>query len=204
VEDVLALDAAVRSKSATLLAGSAAIAVASAAQLHALVCDIMKRKLTLGQFRPGLLQQCQKNSESAVKSAVLTGVKHLEDGLRCGGSGDLPVDVTTAAVEKASRAVAELGGIGPATATAVLAFAGATVAGTGDTHFGVVPFMADEAMKEVGLGSPLKYDFPTLRKFVDAVRECRHRQADAGGPSSPAAVTAAEVSEALVVQLWSS
>jgi hypothetical protein len=190
--DVVKAEIEIRAKAKTLLDGSAA-ATASASDVHELVCDVLKWKLNLGQFRPGLLQQVQRNKPEVTRAAVARALRELEsdDSQKTPMSG-VPGMAPTAAIVEAVKQLSDLGGIGPATATAVLSFAAAKQAP------GLVPFMSDEAMKQLEL-TPLKYDLPTLRKFCYLIGGVMDAAAAADGEGHRP-ISAADASRALFMQ----
>mmetsp|Transcript_147498 Transcript_147498/g.282724 ORF Transcript_147498/g.282724 Transcript_147498/m.282724 type:complete len:439 (-) Transcript_147498:89-1405(-) len=104
---------------------------------------IARWKLARGEWRP-LMGRIRGNSEAAVASAWTAAMK-----LRA--SGGSPVDVVSALAK-------DLDGVGPATASAILA-----------PCFEDIPFMADEAMD--GAGCPRKYDLKTYAMLAKALGE---------------------------------
>jgi len=117
------------------------------------LCNIVQWKLTRGTFRPGLLQKAESNSARAVEDACKGAEAHLqavEDGTL--------EDVHGAASQAVKLLQKSLDGVGPATATAILA-----------RQFPwAVAFMSDEAMLASGLfdrAGDIKYDIKTFGNF---------------------------------------
>ncbi|KAG0241270.1 hypothetical protein BGW41_006124 [Actinomortierella wolfii] len=105
---------------------------------------LMSWKLKRGKFRPTLAKLAASNADKDVKAISEAAFSLLETGLR-------------PAIVK----MAELKGVGPATASAILC------AGAPDK----VPFMADETMESVpGLGT-IAYSVPYYMKFAEKVIE---------------------------------
>ncbi|KAG0266678.1 hypothetical protein DFQ27_009532 [Actinomortierella ambigua] len=106
---------------------------------------LMSWKLKRGKFRPTLAKQAASNADNDVKAISEAAFAALHQ------SGVRPAIVK----------MAELKGVGPATASAILC------AGAPDK----VPFMADETMESVpGLGT-IAYTVPYYMKFADKVIE---------------------------------
>eukprot|EP00933_Yihiella_yeosuensis_P036383 TRINITY_DN30144_c0_g1_i2.p1 TRINITY_DN30144_c0_g1~~TRINITY_DN30144_c0_g1_i2.p1 ORF type:complete len:242 (-),score=62.97 TRINITY_DN30144_c0_g1_i2:121-846(-) len=99
-------------------------------------------KLSKGKWRP-LLPRIQSNSETAVSKAWRAAKEARSDSNAKGGPAAAAVS-----------ALSELDGVGPATASAVLA-----------PCFEDIPFMSDEAMDAVGC--PHKYDLKTYTLLVE-------------------------------------
>jgi hypothetical protein len=186
-DDVIKLEASIQQRAATLLSSSKAAAAAAPGDLHLLVSDITRWKLMLGQFRPGLLQQVQRNKPESVQAAVQSSLQELEKPAAWTPLQGTWMCVTTDAITASVKHLSELGGVGPATATAVLSYA-RLADPAGIVCDGPVPFMSDEAMKELDL-VPLKYDFSTLRKFADLIQDCQNVAASVS-PDLGIAVTA--------------
>ncbi|ETN09140.1 hypothetical protein PPTG_11172 [Phytophthora nicotianae INRA-310] len=105
---------------------------------------LMEWKLKKGKWRPQLMKFVSGLSESDVKQASLNAFKELK-------SGDL---------RAATDAVCVLKGVGPATASAVLA-----------AYDENVPFMADEALEAIaGIIGPRKYTLPHFLSFAEQLR----------------------------------
>ncbi|GJJ68763.1 hypothetical protein EMPS_01109 [Entomortierella parvispora] len=108
------------------------------------LCQLMSWKLKRGKFRPNLLKLAESNSDADVKRVSEEAFKLIPTGLR-------------AAITK----MAELKGVGPATASAILCSGAPSE----------VPFMADETMASVpGLG-PIAYTIPYYIRFAAKVIE---------------------------------
>mmetsp|Transcript_17867 Transcript_17867/g.45791 ORF Transcript_17867/g.45791 Transcript_17867/m.45791 type:complete len:237 (-) Transcript_17867:360-1070(-) len=134
-------------------------------------CDGPQRwKLARGKFRPGLQNKADANSEANCKAATgaaFEAAEQAEGLLGCdlgiGGTGGVGRELqkaTIAAVEAMSKGPPKLQGIGPATASALLA--------AGNDCF---PFMSDEAA-EAALPSStkLKYNVNEYWLFCAAAR----------------------------------
>lgn len=171
------------------------IASASAADVAKALETVVAWKLHRGSFRPGLLQQVQRNAAKDVVKAFRAAFTALASpaGFKLYTSTPTGVTLVDAAKGPVKDAVAvhdpeallaavgalsALGGVGPATASAVLARSSVTIDGAGFAQQAkhvrvcgrhVCPFMADEAI--AGLGLPLKYDVSTCRKFLAAAHE---------------------------------
>ncbi|RMX66550.1 hypothetical protein DD238_004579 [Peronospora effusa] len=105
---------------------------------------LMKWKLKKGKWRPQLMKFVMGLSEKEVKKASCKAFQELK-------IGDL---------RSATDALCVLKGVGPATASAVLA-----------AYDESVPFMADEALEAIaGIIGPRKYTLPHFLSFVDALR----------------------------------
>ncbi|KAJ6391302.1 hypothetical protein OIU77_025315 [Salix suchowensis] len=102
---------------------------------------LMQWKLSRGKWRPRLLDFVSSLDESHVKSASQKAFQSLPD------------------VSKAVSALTVLKGVGPATASAVLAAYAPDVA----------PFMSDEAM-EAALGNSKEYTLKQYLLFVDKLQ----------------------------------
>ncbi|KAF9100475.1 hypothetical protein BGX27_000394 [Mortierella sp. AM989] len=108
------------------------------------LCQLMSWKLKASKFRPSLAKLAASNADTDVKNISQEAFKLVPSNLK-------------AAITK----IAELKGVGPATASAILC------AGAPDS----VPFMADETMDSVpGLGT-IAYTIPYYLKFAAKVIE---------------------------------
>eukprot|EP00930_Biecheleria_cincta_P102337 TRINITY_DN94047_c0_g1_i1.p1 TRINITY_DN94047_c0_g1~~TRINITY_DN94047_c0_g1_i1.p1 ORF type:complete len:247 (+),score=56.92 TRINITY_DN94047_c0_g1_i1:55-795(+) len=123
------------------------------------LCKIVEWKLTRGTFRPGLLQKAQSNSKKAVESACREAETLLQKAQT--SAPDEVLDLAAQAVRVLDK---NLSGVGPATATAVLA-----------RQFPwAVAFMSDDAMLASGLfgrTADIKYDIKTFANFNKLVQE---------------------------------
>ncbi|XP_058621458.1 uncharacterized protein zgc:112496 isoform X1 [Onychostoma macrolepis] len=108
---------------------------------HAELVKIMEWKLTKGKFRPRLKQLIGSNSEEAVQSSTSKAFGLLPD------------------VQAAITELCKLKGVGPATASAVLA-AGAP---------GEVAFMADEAVESIAELRPVEYTAKHYALFLQKI-----------------------------------
>ncbi|XP_026056504.1 uncharacterized protein LOC113042132 [Carassius auratus] len=108
---------------------------------HAELVKIMEWKLTKGKFRPRLQQLIGSNSEEAVQSSTSKAFGLLPD------------------VQAAITELCKLKGVGPATASAVLA-AGAP---------GEVAFMADEAVESIAELRPVEYTAKHYALFLQKI-----------------------------------
>ncbi|KFK38583.1 hypothetical protein AALP_AA3G132600 [Arabis alpina] len=104
--------------------------------------QLMKWKLSRGKWRPRLLDFVSSLEDSVVKSASEKAFKSLPD------------------ISKAVKELTVLKGVGPATASAVLAAYAPDIA----------PFMSDEAM-EVALGNSKDYTLKQYLLFVTKLQE---------------------------------
>lgn len=118
---------------------------ATRAQRQSLERDELEKitawKLRRGKFRPRLQQLVAQNSEAAVREQSTAALRAAADAARA--STD---EAFAAAAAKAVQALCVLRGVGPATASAVLALAAPRAFG----------FMADETLTTV-LRGPFKY-----------------------------------------------
>ncbi|DAZ96182.1 TPA: hypothetical protein N0F65_012372 [Lagenidium giganteum] len=106
---------------------------------------LMEWKLKKGKWRPQLMKFVTSLEAKEVENASRTALKEIQ------GGGDLKTAVT---------ALCELKGIGPATASAVLA-----------AYDNDVPFMADEALEALAsIIGPRKYTLPHYLAFADQLR----------------------------------
>ncbi|KAG2776709.1 hypothetical protein JG687_00013435 [Phytophthora cactorum] len=102
---------------------------------------LMEWKLKKGKWRPQLMKFVSGLSESEVKQASLNAFKELKRGN----------------LRAATEALCVLKGVGPATASAVLA-----------AYDENVPFMADEALEAIaGIIGPRKYTLPHFLSFAE-------------------------------------
>jgi len=119
---------------------------------------ICEWKLTRGIFRPGLMQRAQSNRDQEVEEACKRAEAHLQVAAGCN-----PEDVHGAAVQAVNLLDRTLFGVGPATASAILA-----------RQFPwAVAFMSDEAMQASGLFSratDIKYDIKAFANFNKLVQ----------------------------------
>lgn len=136
---------------------------------------LMQWKLTRGKWRPRLLDFVSSLDDSTVKSASQKAFQSLPD------------------VSKAISELTVLKGVGPATASAVLAAYAPETA----------PFMSDEAM-EAALGSSKDYSLKQYLLFVDRI-QCKSKELSSKGDSfTPSDVERALWSSAVGVKLQSS
>ena len=142
--------------------------------------DIMLWKLSRGQFRPGLLQQLNANSQDNISKAIGEARGLLEQTLSIKDANPADDEARIGFWMKAVDRLAQLKGIGPATATAVLM---AIRLKEGEVR---VPFFADEAAAIV-LKKPiasLKYSRGELLTFFQGLLQIRRtvlaRAADNG------------------------
>ncbi|XP_044289710.1 uncharacterized protein LOC123025224 [Varanus komodoensis] len=103
---------------------------------------LMEWKLSRGKFRPRLQQLVATNAEEVVEQCTKKGFQLLPD--------------VAAAISELSR----LKGVGPATASAILA------AGAPD----VVPFMADEAVASISGLAPIQYTLKHYMHYLDQIQ----------------------------------
>jgi len=129
---------------------------------------IVEWKLSRGTFRPGLLQKAQSNDEKTVRHAYSLALAELmpveqSDGKRAIGEDAASADALAAATRAVKAMDKNLFGVGPATATAVLA----------RVFPGSVAFMSDDTMLGCGLFSrsaEIKYDMKTFSRFNEIVQ----------------------------------
>ncbi|KAM6424105.1 uncharacterized protein PHA67_004822 isoform 1-T3 [Liasis olivaceus] len=105
---------------------------------------LMEWKVTRGKFRPRLQQLVAANSSEMVEEHTRKAFHRLPD------------------VEAAVKELNQLKGVGPATASAVLA-AGAPE---------IAAFMADEAMESLPGLVPLQYTLRHYLLYLDGIRSC--------------------------------
>ncbi|XVF36470.1 hypothetical protein REPUB_Repub19eG0061300 [Reevesia pubescens] len=136
---------------------------------------LMQWKLTRGKWRPRLLDFVSSLDDSVVKSASQKAFQSLPN------------------ISKAVSELTVLKGVGPATASAVLAVYSPETA----------PFMSDEAMV-AALGSSKDYSLKQYLLFVDKI-QCKSKELSSEGDSfTPADVERALWSSAVGVKLQSS
>jgi len=127
---------------------------------------IVEWKLSRGTFRPGLLQKAQSNDEATVKEAYRQARELIlaeEESATVADDGSVSQSLLEAAAKAIKAMDKSLFGVGPATASAVLA--------RSFPH--AVAFMSDEAMLGCGLfasKSALKYDMKTFKRFNEVVQ----------------------------------
>lgn len=136
---------------------------------------LMQWKLTRGKWRPRLLDFVSALDESSVKSASQKALQALPD-------------VSTAVSE-----LTVLKGVGPATASAVLAAYAPDVA----------PFMSDEVM-EAALGSSKDYSLKQYLLFVDKLQAKAKELSSEGESFTPSDVERALWSSAIGSKLLAS
>ncbi|OMO50904.1 hypothetical protein CCACVL1_30157 [Corchorus capsularis] len=136
---------------------------------------LMQWKLTRGKWRPRLLDFVSSLDESLVKSASEKAFQSLPN------------------VSKAVTELTVLKGVGPATASAVLAAYAPETA----------PFMSDEAM-EAALGNSKDYSLKQYLLFVDKLQSKSKELSSKGEPFTPSDVERALWSSAVGVKLQSS
>lgn len=159
-------------------------------EVYAKVVLLMNRKLSRGQFRPGLLQQVQSNNPAAVQAAVsasymfahsemvkAVSLKHTQQNAET-----LTPKGAAALCLKILKPLVTLKGVGPATASLIASrfvlpslyhhhHHSASSSSSAFTVHGVWPFMSDEAASVV-LGVPtakLKYTTGELASFVETL-----------------------------------
>lgn len=137
--------------------------------------DLMRWKLTRGKWRPRLLDFVSALDESVVKSASEKAFQSLPD------------------ISKAVSELTVLKGVGPATASAVLAAYAPDVA----------PFMSDEAM-EAALGNCKDYSLKQYLLFADKLQKKAKELSAEGETFTPSDVERALWSCAVGAKLLSS
>ncbi|XP_044475776.1 uncharacterized protein LOC123203491 isoform X2 [Mangifera indica] len=136
---------------------------------------LMRWKLTRGKWRPRLLDFVSSLDESSVESASQKAFKSLPD------------------LKKATSELTVLKGVGPATASAVLAAYAPDVA----------PFMSDEAM-EACLGNCKDYSLKQYLLYADKLQAKAKELAYEGNSFTPSNVERALWSSAIGVKLRAS
>ncbi|KAJ4701567.1 DNA binding protein [Melia azedarach] len=136
---------------------------------------LMQWKLTRGKWRPRLLDFVSSLDESSVKSASEKAFKSLPD------------------ITKAVSELTVLKGVGPATASAVLAAYAPNVA----------PFMSDEAM-EAALGHSKDYSLKQYLLFADKLQAKAKDLASEGNSFTPSDLERALWSSAIGAKLQAS
>jgi len=107
--------------------------------------EIMKWKLTRGEMRP-LLKKIEALSNDAVQSATLEGLQHIK------------LSLDDKSVASALNAISKpLSGVGPATASAILA-----------RYSSSLPFMSDAGL--ITTGCELKYTTSNYIKYYNIIR----------------------------------
>lgn len=137
---------------------------------------LVEWKLTRGTFRPGLLQKAKSNAEKTLVDAYLEASNHLVGAERLDSKmgtsiTEAPAELLQAATLAVKALDKNLHGVGPATATGLLA----------RSFPASVAFMSDEAMLGCGLfskKSDIKYDMKTFTTFNEKVQN-RARQLNA-------------------------
>ncbi|XP_022722186.1 uncharacterized protein LOC111279454 [Durio zibethinus] len=136
---------------------------------------LMQWKLTRGKWRPRLLDFVSSLDDSSVKSASQKAFQSLPD------------------IFKAVSELTVLKGVGPATASAVLAAYAPETA----------PFMSDEAM-EAALGNSKDYSLKQYLLFVNKMQSKSKELSSKGDSFTPSDVERALWSSAVGVKLQSS
>ncbi|EOY15645.1 hypothetical protein QUC31_000636 [Theobroma cacao] len=136
---------------------------------------LMQWKLTRGKWRPRLLDFVSSLDDSLVKSASQKAFQSLPD------------------ISKAVSELTVLKGVGPATASAVLAAYAPETA----------PFMSDEAM-EAALGNSKDYSLKQYLLFVDKIQSKSKELSSKGDSFTPSDVERALWSSAVGIKLQSS
>ncbi|KAK6277657.1 hypothetical protein POUND7_017980 [Theobroma cacao] len=136
---------------------------------------LMQWKLTRGKWRPRLLDFVSSLDDSLVKSASQKAFQSLPD------------------ISKAVSELTVLKGVGPATASAVLAAYAPETA----------PFMSDEAM-EAALGNSKDYSLKQYLLFVDKIQSISKELSSKGDSFTPSDVERALWSSAVGIKLQSS
>ncbi|KAK0544234.1 hypothetical protein OC845_005712, partial [Tilletia horrida] len=115
---------------------------------------LMQWKLARGKWRPRLEQYMRDHSEKEIRSATEAAFKGLDEDKGQAQSAALPIE--------SLKALTELKGIGPATASAILAAYAPSR----------VPFLSDEAAIGVGnLGPKPDYTEAYLKRYVARIHE---------------------------------
>ncbi|XVF39757.1 hypothetical protein PTKIN_Ptkin01aG0058200 [Pterospermum kingtungense] len=136
---------------------------------------LMQWKLTRGKWRPRLLDFVSSLDDSTVKSTSQKAFQSLPD------------------ISKAVSELTVLKGVGPATASAVLAAYAPETA----------PFMSDEAM-ESALGNSKDYSLKQYVLFVDRIQSKSKELSSQGDSFTPSDVERALWSSAVGIKLQSS
>ncbi|XVE55705.1 hypothetical protein DITRI_Ditri03aG0179700 [Diplodiscus trichospermus] len=136
---------------------------------------LMQWKLTRGKWRPRLLDFVSSLVDSSVKSASQKAFRSLPD------------------ISKAICELTVLKGVGPATASAVLAAYAPEMA----------PFMSDEAMEAV-IGNSKDYSLKQYLLFVDKIQSKSKELSSKGDSFTPSDVERALWSSAVGLKLQSS
>jgi hypothetical protein len=164
------------------------------ASVHARVVALMHRKLSRGQFRPGLLQHVQSNTPAAVFEAVKASYELAVADLAsvapdAAGSTVLPPKQAAALLIKVMKPLTTLRGVGPATASLIASRFVLPRAWVAVASHGVCPFMSDEAASAV-LAVPankLKYTSGECATVVELLWEkaiTMHHQVTAVTPDA--------------------
>lgn len=110
------------------------------------VLKIVQWKLSIGTWRPRLLDLVKSNSDSLIQDCLRRAHTSLSSSATSFNIDKLMTSITI---------LTELKGVGPATASAILSVC-----------YDFVPFMSDEVMTEVGL-VPLKYTTSVYKSLVE-------------------------------------
>jgi len=125
---------------------------------HKELSKLLRWKLMRGKFRPRLQKLVESNSPQDIKTISSKSFDSVAAVLQ---SNELDESKILKNFNNALKLLADLKGVGPATASAILSCFAPSL----------FPFMSDEALFAVIPIKPLKYDLKTYSKFAEELRK---------------------------------